>query len=637
MSVATERLALQCVHSTGLRERLQAQALCVVLDLSFDRGQAFRAAWRLWREVRREPSSAPGTRARLAYVAIASAALRRRWPPAVSGLHSRVLENGTLHLHFVVGELHEWLPQLALRADCIWGDVTRALEAQALEPQRLAKGLARLAAPDASVRLLGLQPQHVLAMRAVGFVEGPGTVTLPGYLARFAPLFVPRQPRSGLGSVGGQTPRIQQHAPVLIIGAGLAGCATAAALAQLGRASLLLDRQTGSAQEASGNVAGLVHPIVHSTDGLYSRYHRAAALYAKQAIRPALHKNRTDCMPGARRMDSVGASGQAGGPLPEEVAGNLEGLLRLEPRLSLGDMRAILAQQNLPAAWVQALSADEASDRAGVRLAHPAWWYAEGGWVSPGQWVRYCLQLAGPLVHSRFGCRVDRLERRGSEWLAFDAADTVLAVSDTVVLANTYDATRLWPQAQWPLRLQRGQVSQLPATVCSSLGLARPKIPVVGEGYAVPLADGSLLIGATHQWDDPDAALRERDHRANLALLPQLLGAGGGDPWQGIDLADVTGRVGWRCVSPDRLPLAGRVADALALHGRRHDNVRQVPRQPGLWVLSALGSRGIASTALCGALVAAGIQGAPAPISRELIDALDPARFAVRRDRQQQQ
>jgi tRNA 5-methylaminomethyl-2-thiouridine biosynthesis bifunctional protein len=203
-------------------------------------------------------------------------------------------------------------------------------------------------------------------------------------------------------------------------------------------------------------------------------------------------------------------------------------------------------------------------------------------------------------------------------------------VSDTVVLANAHDAARLCPEALWPLRLQRGQVSQISASACGTMGQSLPKCPIVGQGYVVPLPDGGLLVGATHQWDDMDASLREDDHRANLALLPQLLGYGGAIPQQVVPL---DGRVGWRCVSPDRLPLAGRVADSAALQGLRVDNVRQVPRIPGLWVLTALGSRGIASAALGGALVAAGIQGAPAPVSRELIDALDPARFAVRSSR----
>jgi tRNA 5-methylaminomethyl-2-thiouridine biosynthesis bifunctional protein len=57
---------------------------------------------------------------------------------------------------------------------------------------------------------------------------------------------------------------------------------------------------------------------------------------------------------------------------------------------------------------------------------------------------------------------------------------------------------------------------------------------------------------------------------------------------------------------------------------------RHVPRESGLFVLAALGSRGIASAAL-GARVLAGLAcGAPLPLDADLLDAVDAARFVAR-------
>jgi tRNA 5-methylaminomethyl-2-thiouridine biosynthesis bifunctional protein len=58
-----------------------------------------------------------------------------------------------------------------------------------------------------------------------------------------------------------------------------------------------------------------------------------------------------------------------------------------------------------------------------------------------------------------------------------------------------------------------------------------------------------------------------------------------------------------------------------------------VPRVPGLFVFTALGSRGITWSALGAQLLASIITGAPAPIEASLIDAVDPARFVSRRAR----
>jgi tRNA 5-methylaminomethyl-2-thiouridine biosynthesis bifunctional protein len=56
-------------------------------------------------------------------------------------------------------------------------------------------------------------------------------------------------------------------------------------------------------------------------------------------------------------------------------------------------------------------------------------------------------------------------------------------------------------------------------------------------------------------------------------------------------------------------------------------------RQPGLYLHTALGSRGLTSAALGGELIAAQICGAPWPLEADLVDAIDPARFALRTSR----
>jgi len=142
------------------------------------------------------------------------------------------------------------------------------------------------------------------------------------------------------------------------------------------------------------------------------------------------------------------------------------------------------------------------------------------------------------------------------------------------------------------------------------------------------------MFGATQQHDDPETALREADHRHNLAQLARLAGA---DPAhaQAWDALPWSGRVGWRAVTPDRLPLVGAVPDVAALaHAARADRPRHVPRlrdaDGGLYVFGGLGSRGLTWAALGAHLLASWIEGTPSPVEADLRDALDPARFALR-------
>ena len=155
---------------------------------------------------------------------------------------------------------------------------------------------------------------------------------------------------------------------VAIVGAGLAGAAVARALAALGVRCNVFEAQPAIAQGGSGQPAGLLHGVLHADDSPHTRWFRAAALRAHATIAPLIAQQR--------------------------VRGRLDGLLRVEHALDHASMLDLLRAQGLPPDYVQALSVDEASERAGCALAHPAWLYAGGGWVEPVGLVRAWLDHA---------------------------------------------------------------------------------------------------------------------------------------------------------------------------------------------------------------------------------------------------
>ena len=71
--------------------------------------------------------------------------------------------------------------------------------------------------------------------------------------------------------------------------------------------------------------------------------------------------------------------------------------------------------------------------------------------------------------------------------------------------------------------------------------------------------------------------------------------------------------------------------------GQRLDQVRLLPREAGLFVLTALGARGLTLAPLLGRLVAAQALGHPWPLPQDLADAVDPGRWAVRAARKSTQ
>jgi tRNA 5-methylaminomethyl-2-thiouridine biosynthesis bifunctional protein len=168
--------------------------------------------------------------------------------------------------------------------------------------------------------------------------------------------------------------------------------------------------------------------------------------------------------------------------------------------------------------------------------------------------------------------------------------------------------------------LQRGQVSLWS-------GAATPlRHPVAGGGggYALPLPSG-LLFGATTQRGDPDPQVRDSDHAHNLQRLQQLTGL---QRPQGVVLS---GRVGWRLVSEDRLPVVGPVPSGQV--PRFATQARAWPRAPGLFVCTGFGGRGLTLAPLMGQLVAAQVAGLPVPLPQRLVEAVDPARWLLKQAR----
>jgi tRNA 5-methylaminomethyl-2-thiouridine biosynthesis bifunctional protein len=140
------------------------------------------------------------------------------------------------------------------------------------------------------------------------------------------------------------------------------------------------------------------------------------------------------------------------------------------------------------------------------------------------------------------------------------------------------------------------------------------------------------LFGGTAQAGDGEPALRASDQEHNIANLLRLTGSG-----PAVASAALGGRVGWRCVANDRLPLIGAVPDLEAMHrpALRLDQPRFVPRAPGLFVFTALASRGIAWSALGAQTLAALVSGAPCPLEASLLDAVDAGRFGARAARRE--
>ena len=98
-----------------------------------------------------------------------------------------------------------------------------------------------------------------------------------------------------------------------------------------------------------------------------------------------------------------------------------------------------------------------------------------------------------------------------------------------------------------------------------------------------------------------------------------------------IDPSTLGGRVGFRPMSPDRLPIVGPVPDSAA--ATPNCRLNSLPRLPGLWCIQGFGARGIVWSALMADLLVSRLEGEPLPLENDLAAAVDPGRFLIKGSR----
>lgn len=578
----------------------------VILETGFGLGLNFLATWMAWRDDPKRPRQ-------LHYVAIEkhpfgaddlaqlhaiwpelaalSQELLAAWPPLVPGFHRLLLDHGRVMLTLIFGDITDCLPEVDAIADAFYLDGFSPGKNPDMWAPRLLERLNRLAAPDATLATYTVSAVVRKALAQGGFVceKRPGFGRKREMLTgRFAPRWqIP--PR--------RTAAAERKA--IVIGSGLAGSAACERLAARGWQLTLIERHAQPAQEASGNLAGIVMPLLSKDDNLMSRLARAAYLFTLQLW---------------RQVGGIG-SGFTG-----EACGVLQ--LASEAESAQGQREAAAALQ-FPREFAQWLEPAAVTKLIGGELSNGGWLFPQGGWVHPESLCRTLLAACGKQIEMRFETKVAALERSGDRWQVRDDAGALIDEAPVIVLANGTNATAFSQTKYLPLTAVRGQVTHIAAA-------AMPVLPVVicGEGYMTRPAQGISSVGATYDFIG-DPLLRQDSHEENLKRLAQILP----NAASGLTNVPLAGRVGFRCVTPDRFPLVGPLPDYAQSGSIQGSRLRDVPRLPGLYSLLGYGSRGLIWAPFAAELLAAYLDGEPLPIERELAEALDPARFLLKEHR----
>ncbi len=392
----------------------------------------------------------------------------------------------------------------------------------------------------------------------------------------------------------------------IIVGGGIAGCTSAAVLAQRGWQVTLLERNNNLAAEASGNPQAIIYPKLSLQHSPLSRFNLLALLFASRFYQPFWQQS------GFGARSGVVILGESSSQLAAfRQLGTLYARAPELVRYVEGDQLAVVSGLTLATAG---------------GLLFPAL-----GWIKPSA---LCNALCAHKNIRVINATVDDLDHAEEDgWTVVDNQRRTLAAAPVVILAIGMATNRYAQTQQLPLKALRGQITLVPATTASTT----LRTVVCGKGFAAPAVDGWHSVGATYNLDTDSLAVRDADHTLNLQQLHatdtelgRLLGA--------RPLDSLRGRAALRCTTPDYLPLLGPAPvydEFIKTYGvLAHNAHTDIPHcgtyWPGLYINCGHGSRGMSYAPLGAELLADQIEGLAQPVPRDLATALNPARFIIR-------
>ncbi len=418
----------------------------------------------------------------------------------------------------------------------------------------------------------------------------------------------------------------QKTKAITVIGAGIAGCFTANALARKGWTVTVLDSSTSPASAASGNPQGIIYGKLSKDSDWLAQLNLASLPFAEQFYNQFWRQK-------------PGNMGQQCGVL--QLAHNTKEINIIN---QLNDFFCSHVKNNvLSNENIQFLSPEKASQTAGIPIDYPAIYFPKLGWINPPNLCKVLLSHAN--ITFKNNTSVNKIQASPNNdhnvWTLYNKENDIINHATHIVICNASDANRFFQSQQLPLKNIRGQISQIHQSAIQAQGATKHlplKSALCSDGYIAPPNDnGEFTLGATFTLHNNDLSVTDEDNKKNLSSIIKSIPSLKND-LEPIQLENVKGRTGNRCTTPDYLPIVG------ALHNH-HDFIEDysllkknanasIPLSGSffkrLYINVGYGSRGLAYAPLCSEYLAAHINGDIWPISRSLATALNPGRFTIR-------
>jgi len=532
--------------------------------------------------------------------------LQALWPLPFSGCHRLLLDEGRITLDLWFGDINELVDTLDdshhQQVDAWFLDGFAPSKNPDMWTPTLFNAMAKLARPGGTLATFtsagfvrrGLIDAGFCMQKSKGF--GRKREMLTGYRDDSQPA----QPRAPWFARTGSETR-----ETALIGGGIASAMLSLALLRRGWQVTLYCEDAAPAQGASGNRQGALYPLLTAHDQALASFFPAAFTFARRLY---------DTLPVEFDHDWCGVT---------QLGWDEKSAQKIARMLTLG----------LPTEIAAEVTAENVLNSIGLEAGCSGIQYPLGGWLCPAQLTAAAIELAcknGLTV--RWNHRCESLEATESGW-TLHFADGKKQHHANAVLANGHQINQFTQTADLPVYAVGGQVSHIP----TSPELAKLRQVLCYDGYLTPQNPRTQqhCIGASYHRGETEMAYSEEDQQHNRQRLIDCFPHA---QWpQEVDISEGKARCGVRCATRDHLPMIGNVPDylqTLESYATLTQDVEHAPGAPvhkNLFMLGALGSRGLCSAPLAAEVLASQMSNEPLPLDATTLAGLSPNRLWVRK------
>lgn len=539
--------------------------------------------------------------------------LHKQWPLACSGCHRLFFDNNTITLDLWFGDINQTLPQLDHsfnnNIDCwfldgfapsknpdMWNSnvfekvfsltKNNGTFATFTAAGFVRRGLQRVGFDVQKIKGFGHKREMLAGSKPENSV--PENALMPGYWQ----------------------PTTANINDIAIIGGGIASAFTALALIKRGAKVTLYCQDITPASGASGNRQGVFYPLLNNDQLILSPFFIQAFTFARRQY---------DLLTEQGLAFSHDWCGVAQLGYDEKTKGKLD-------RLS---------KDHYPKQLIYSASREELNKKCGLQVHHSGVIYPLGGWLCPAELTNVILatveQLGGKILYQH---KLTELKQTAEKWQLDFESKTSLQ-HQMVILANGHQLIDFDQTKHLPLYSVRGQVSHIPTTP----QLSQLKQVLCYDGYFTPVDKITRYhcLGASYVSGSLSTDYSLNEQQQNLSHLINCLPEAN---WvKDINISENLARSSIRCSVRDHLPMVGNVPNYDEFVSAQSSYPQRTTLRPFVWnnlfMIGALGSRGLCTAPLLAEILASQIYHEPQPVNNQILNALNPARMWIRKQQKQ--